>query len=364
MAKSLVCVGLMSGTSLDGIDASMIRTDGAAQVEFIAAASTPYKPDFRQALRGVLGGTGPVEDVERELTDLHALAVEQLLWRTQIEVNDVDAVGFHGQTILHEPDRRRTWQIGDGARMARRLGIPVVNDFRSADMAAGGQGAPFAPVYHYALAADQAKPLAVLNIGGVANVTWIGDGGPEAMIAFDTGPGNALIDDWMTTAARVSYDADGAAALAGQADRDILAALLGHAYFAKPAPKSLDRDDFAAALATQPLRRLSVEDGAATLAALTVETIAMSERWFPAPPVRWVVTGGGRHNGAIMAGLRHRLSGRVDPVERLGWRGDSLEAEAFAYMAARCLGNLPISFPGTTGCATPTCGGVVHQPGT
>jgi anhydro-N-acetylmuramic acid kinase len=339
----------MSGTSIDGIDAAMIRTDGESHVEFIAAASSPYKADFRDALRGVLGGRGSVEDVERELTDLHALAVEQLLWRTQIEVKDIDVVGFHGQTILHEPDRQRTWQIGDGARLARRLGIPVVADFRSADMRAGGQGAPFAPVYHYALSADLPKPLAVLNIGGVANVTWIGDAGPETMIAFDTGPGNALIDDWMATVGDRPYDADGAAARRGQVNQDIVALML--------------RDDFAGLLSAQSLDRLSLEDGAATLTALTVESIALSTRWFPAPPMRWAVTGGGRKNGAIMDGLRARLTGRVDPVEKLGRRGDSLEAEAFAYMAARRLRDLPLSFPGTTGCTRPTCGGVVHQSG-
>lgn len=362
MAKSLVCVGLMSGTSIDGIDAAMIRTDGDSHVEFIAAASTPYKPDFREALRGVLGGNGPVETVERELTDLHALAVEQLMWRTQIEVKDVDVVGFHGQTILHDPDHQRTWQIGDGARMAKRLGIPVVGDFRSADMAAGGQGAPFAPVYHHALSTGLPKPLAVLNIGGVANVTWIGEGGPEAMVAFDTGPGNALIDDWMAASVHVPFDTEGRAALSGRADWDIVAAMLEHPYFSLSTPKSLDRDDFTLALDRLPLSRLSSEDGAATLTTVTVESIALSKEWFPVSPRRWVVTGGGRKNAAIMEGLRRRLSAQVDPVEKVGWRGDSLEAEAFAYMAARRMRMLPISFPRTTGCAQPTIGGVVHNP--
>ena len=285
------------------------------------------------------------------LTEYHVRAVAAL-------GRPADLIGFHGQTILHQPDRRRTWQVGDAGELARRTGIPVAHDFRSADVAAGGQGAPLAPVYHAALARDVAKPLAVLNIGGVANVTWIGADGE--LVAFDTGPGNGPLDDWIARRTGAAFDRDGAIARSGRVDPAVLNRLLADPYFSRPPPKSLDRLDFAASLAASRLEDLSPADGAATLVAFTAAAVRLAP--LPATPLRWLVTGGGRHNPAIMAALRDRLGVPVDPVEALGWDGDAIEAQCFGFLAARTRAGLPISFPGTTGVPQPMTGGRMTAP--
>lgn len=356
MADGLWALGLMSGTSLDGVDAALVRTDGIRVLEFGPFRTEPYDAAFRERLRAVLGGKGDVAGVERDLTEIHTAAVKALL--REAGRKEADLIGFHGHTILHAPEARRTWQIGDGALLARQTGIDVVHDFRSADVAAGGEGAPLAPVYHAALAAALERPLAVLNIGGVANVTWI-DGPPSApdLIAFDTGPGNALVDDWVRRHDGRLYDADGALAAAGRVDTGALAQLLEHDYFGRRPPKSLDRDAFS----TAPVAKLSVPDGAATLTAFTAHAVARAVAHFPAPPRRWLVTGGGRHNRTLMAALAQALPGTVAPVEAARWNGDGLEAQAFAYLAVRSLRGLPLSFPGTTGVERPMAGGVLRR---
>jgi anhydro-N-acetylmuramic acid kinase len=355
MEGSLNVVGLMSGTSLDGIDAAWLRTDGEAAIATGPAATTPYPEAFRERLRGVLGGSAPTDEiaaVARDLTLLHAEAVERLL--AAEGPGRPDLVGFHGHTILHQPEAGRTWQIGDGALLARRLGVPVVSDFRSADVAAGGQGAPLVPAFHAALAGGIERPLAVLNIGGVANVTWIGD----TLLAFDTGPGNALIDDWALRHTGRAIDQDGALAGAGTADRSAVARFLAHPYFAAPPPKSLDRDDFTGLVPAG----LGPADGAATLVAITVEAVRRAADHLPAPPRRWLVTGGGRRNPILMRALAAALDGPVDAVEAVGWDGDALEAQAFAYLAVRSVKGLPLTFPGTTGVAAPSGGGRTDYP--
>lgn len=342
-------IGLMSGTSLDGIDVAMIETDGCDRVLPGAALTFPYPPEFRERLWSVLGGVGQVEDVEEELTRLHAEAVKNFL--RQYPGNAAEVVGFHGHTILHRPAEGRTRQIGDGALLAVRLGLDVVADFRSADVAAGGEGAPLAPLYHAALAAALPKPIAVLNIGGVANVTWIG--GPGEILAFDTGPGNALVDDWVRQHTGEAADFDGALARGGAVSAAHVENFLATPYFDQLPPKSLDRDDFRGALPTG----LSLEDGAATLTEMTAAAVAAAARHFPAPVVQWLVTGGGRHNPALMEALGRRLGVAVRTVEAVGWHGDALEAQAFAYLAVRSALGLPLSLPSTTGVPRPTCGG-------
>ncbi|MGH6928355.1 MAG: anhydro-N-acetylmuramic acid kinase, partial [Dongiaceae bacterium] len=241
----ILALGLMSGTSCDGIDAALVETDGRASISRGAWLTEPYDSTFQARLRSVLGGRGDVAAVERELTERHARAVGDLLGRNEIAPEQVGVIGFHGQTILHEPERRRTWQIGDGAWLAELTGIDVVHDFRGADVAAGGQGAPFAPLFHAALAAALPRPLAVLNVGGVANVTWIGDEGVDGdLVAFDTGPGNAMLNDWALRHTGQPVDIDGVLARTGRVDAGVLAALLTSSYFDRPAPKSLDRDAF------------------------------------------------------------------------------------------------------------------------
>ncbi|MCW2236204.1 anhydro-N-acetylmuramic acid kinase [Azospirillum canadense] len=348
-------VGLMSGTSMDGIDAALVRTDGETRAEPLAFVTIPYEDGFRGALRSCLGGKGPVEEVERALTDAHADAVRCLLSEAGVAADAVDLIGFHGHTIFHAPDQRRTWQIGDGARLARATGIAVVNDFRTADVEAGGQGAPLVPLFHRALADTLPRPLAVLNIGGVANVTWIGTG-EEDVIACDTGPGNALVDDWILNRNGARYDAGGALAATGRVDEAVLAALLSHPYFDQPAPKSLDRDAFD----PSPVHGLSLEDGAATLTAFTAASVARIVPHLTQAPVRWLVCGGGRHNATLMGMLADRLGVPVDPVEAVGWNGDALEAEAFAYLAVRSRKGLPLSLPTTTGAPRPMTGGQFH----
>ena len=350
-------IGLMSGTSLDGVDAAWLDTDGVTVTAFGPTLTIPYDADFRAELRAILDlapGLTPndprLRQATERLTSYHARAVESLGCKA-------DVVGFHGQTILHQPHLRRTWQIGDAAALSRRLGMPVVYDFRSADVAAGGQGAPLVPVYHQALAAALPKPLAILNIGGVANVTWIGEAG--ALLAFDTGPGNGPLDDWVMRHTGRSYDHDGALALSGQVDAGILRRLMSHTYFSLTAPKSLDRLDFGKALADSGVADLSIADGAATLARFTVASIAAAA--FPAPPGHWLVCGGGRLNPVLMDGLRAALGAPVDPVEVAGWNGDALEAQCFGFLAARVLAGLPLSFPTTTGVAGPMPGGRIAR---
>ena len=353
-------IGLMSGTSLDGVDAAWLETDGERIGAFGPTLTLPYDAKLRADLRGILdqaptlrADDPQLKSAEARLTEYHARAVAAL-------GREADLIGFHGQTILHQPDRHRTWQIGDASELARRTGIRVACDFRSADMAAGGQGAPLAPVYHAALARDAVKPLAVLNIGGVANVTWIG--ADAALLAFDTGPGNGPIDDWIARRAGAAFDRDGTIARAGRIDDAVLNRLLADPYFLRPPPKSLDRLDFAASLAACGVERLSPPDGAATLVAFTAAAVAAAP--LPAQPLRWLVTGGGRHNPAIMSALRDRLGVPVDAVEALGWDGDALEAQCFGFLAARTHRGLPISFPGTTGVPQPQIGGRMIQPTT
>lgn len=351
----LAVIGLMSGTSLDGVDAAWLETDGVRVGTFGPRLTIPYDDGLRAELRGLLDqaprlavGDTRVTAAARRLTEYHARAVAAI-------DRPADLVGFHGQTILHQPDRRRTWQIGDAAWLAARTGARVAWDFRSADVAAGGEGAPLAPVFHAALAADLPKPLAVLNIGGVANVTWIG--ADQALVACDTGPGNGPLDDWVARQTGAAFDANGALARSGAVDQAVLSRLLADPYFARPAPKSLDRLDFAARLAGSGLAELSAADGAATLVAFTAMAVAATR--LPASPKRWLVTGGGRRNPAIMDALRTSLGGEVDPVEAVGWDGDALEAQCFGFLAARVVAGLPLSFPGTTGVARPMQGGRV-----
>ena len=369
-------LGLMSGTSMDGVDAALVLTDGETIVEFGPAAGSAYAPGDTTFTTGVFHDWRPyrpprgdgfateLAEAENEVVANHASAVVRLLARRP-EVPAV--IGFHGQTIAHMPDEGWTWQLGDGAVLAHALNRPVVWDFRSDDMQAGGQGAPLAPFYHFALAQviGATEPLAFLNIGGVGNVTWIdpGKSAPEAagaLVAFDTGPGNALINDWMLKRTGKPVDADGAAAAEGEVDWMTVHSNAAGAFFERPAPKSLDRNEFA--LVLDRISDFGTEDGAATLTALTVEAIGESLRHMPSPPARWLVCGGGRKNATMMRMLGERLGAPVEPVEAVGLDGDMLEAQAFAYLAVRVLRGLPTSAPGTTGCRAPVSGGRISYP--
>jgi len=366
MADVLKVIGLMSGTSLDGIDAAILDTDGETVAAPGPALTLPYHAETRAVLRSALEAAlqtppeGPVPagiaKAERLLTDAHDAAVSALLAKAALKPSDIALLGFHGHTVLHRPAERRTWQIGDGEMLARATGIPVVNEFRTADVAAGGQGAPFVPLYHLVLTHKMERPLAVVNIGGVANLTYVGAGGEP--IAFDTGPGNAAIDDWALAHTGAPVDRDGKLAAKGRVNETVLAAMLRHPMFLQPPPKSLDRFDFP----MTAVAGLSGPDGAATLTAFTAAAIARANEHLPRPPKRWIICGGGRHNPMLMRELRARLTGEVITAEDAGWRGDFLEAEAFGYLAVRSVRGLPLSLPSTTGVPHPMPGGRLHSP--
>ncbi len=361
MSKPLTAIGLMSGTSLDGIDVALLKTDGEDMVERGPSATYPYSPERQALLQQALVDAKPMTDrtarpgclgvAERELTAWHAEAVETFLQANGLNASDIGLIGFHGQTVLHRPEIRLTVQLGQGQALANRLGIPVVYDMRAADVAAGGQGAPLVPVYHRALASRlPERPVAFVNIGGVANLTYIGREGE--LIAFDTGPGNALLNDWVERHTDVPYDKDGALAAKGQSDAAALGALSSSTYFERKVPKSLDRNGFDVSV----LNGLSPEDGAATLTRFTATSIARALPHVPEDPVLYIICGGGRLNPTLMTMLRDLLP-RVIPAEDAGFNGDSMEAEAWAYLAVRSQHGLPITFPGTTGVPREMTGG-------
>lgn len=367
-------IGLMSGTSMDGIDVAMLETDGEAVVRFGSSATHFYQDSESKLLRDAIEAARMLDDrnsrprivaeAERMVTMLHARAVQGFLDANGIDRRTIDLVGFHGQTLLHRPERKLTLQIGDGKTLARELGIPVVYDFRAADVAAGGHGAPLVPVYHRVLAGmiERPHPVAVLNVGGVANVTYI-DGSPDPY-ACDTGPGNALIDDFMRERANLAHDPAGENAAQGQVDDDAVRRVLKHPFFAQKPPKSLDRNDFRAWVAGEAqLADKSVADGAATLTAITAASVAAIIPLLPAPPRTWIVAGGGAQNVTLMRMMAQRLApAKVETASGAGWNSDSVEAQAFAYMAVRNLRGLPITFPTTTGAPKPMPGGVLVEP--
>ncbi len=369
MGRMMRAIGLMSGTSMDGIDVAVIDTDGADVVRRGPARTFAYARDVRSALGEAVSEArlmtertdrpSALKKAEQLVTERHAEAVEIFLNKEGLPKDSIDVVGFHGQTVLHRPESALTVQLGDGPMLARLLGLPVVFDLRAADMAHGGQGAPLAPVYHRALvAALPQRPLGVLNIGGVANITWIGRGGE--LIAFDTGPGGALIDDWVArcSAGTMSHDADGDLAASGSVNDGVVRFFTGHAYFAVPPPKSLDRNTFFWDL----VQWMSPEDGAATLTAMSAEAVALGLKQLPGQPVRIVACGGGRKNKTLLEMIAARSGIEVVRAEAVGLDGDSVEAEAWAYMAVRSRLGLAITFPGTTGTVEPRCGGSLALP--
>ena len=366
--SALTAIGLMSGTSFDGVDVALVETDGETVARLGPIGYRPYAEEERQLLRSAMQAAariagrderpGPVRDAERLVTAAHFQAVEAFLREHGIERGKVDVIGFHGQTVLHRPQARLTVQIGDGAALARELRIPVVYDFRAADMGAGGEGAPFVPVYHRALVRqlDEPRPIAVLNVGGVANLTYLdGDADP---VAFDTGPGNAPIDEVVFSRTGKRFDRDGILASQGTARWDIVEAALADPFFARKPPKSLDRAQFA----RFPVDSLKLEDAAATATAIVAGSIGRALRHLPNVPATWIVAGGGARNRTLMKLLRSNLLAQVLVAEAVGWSADALEAQAFAFLAVRSLKGLPLSYPSTTGVNEPMTGGVLAKP--
>ena len=354
-------LGAMSGTSLDGVDAAVVETNGQRIFGFGETAYRGYSPEERAVLRAALGNWhGDAVDRAGEVVD--AAHIEVLK-----PFSDVSLVGFHGQTLAHDPHGRGTLQAGNGAALANALGVPVVWDFRSDDVAMGGEGAPLAPFFHFACAkwfgAD--APLCFLNLGGVGNLTYIDPSfdRPEdagALLAFDTGPANAPVNDLMQARLGLAMDTDGALAAQGQVETGALELFLAEPYFAKMPPKSLDRNDFAEMIGL--VGELSDADAAATLLGMCAAGVVQGMEHCPTPPSRVLVTGGGRHNPVLMDMLRAGLDCPVDPVEDVGLNGDMLEAQAFAHLAVRVARGLPTSAPGTTGVRACVGGGVISAP--
>ncbi len=389
MSKIFTAMGLMSGTSMDGIDAALIKTDGYGvvksqdQTEF-----RPYDKRERKLIKNAIDSATLMFDTYgtdarpgekaapdkgsqelskfrhalhqvRELVTLaHIELVGRMIKKFALDPANIDVIGFHGQTVQHRPHQHFTLQLGDGQGLADAVNIPVIAELRQADIKAGGQGAPLVPVYHQALVqqAGLELPLAVLNVGGVANVTYIGENGE--LIAFDTGPGNALIDDWVKRNDAGDMDKGGEIAAKGRVKESVLAQLLNNSYFSQDPPKSLDRNHFS----LEPLEGMSLEWGAMTLTSFTALATSRADFFFPAPPKKWVICGGGVHNPVLMKEFQKRLPGEVLTADELGWSSDFMEAEAFAYLAVRSVNGLPLTYPGTTGVAQPQTGGVMFEP--
>ncbi|MCC8937705.1 anhydro-N-acetylmuramic acid kinase [Bradyrhizobium sp. Arg68] len=365
----LTALGLMSGTSLDGVDVALIETDGRQIKAFGPSGYRPYTEGERSLLRQALteavhlpqrdARPGILRHAEQAVTIAHAEAVASFTAQHRISCQDIDIVGFHGQTVLHRPERRLTVQIGDAGALAKTIHIPVMHDFRAADVEAGGQGAPFVPVYHRALAQslNREGPIVVANIGGVSNITYID--GADTLIACDTGPGNALIDDFMYRTMHQPFDTEGRFAAQGRPDETWIAQALRLPFFSAPPPKSLDRNDFA----TLKLGAVAPADGAATLTAFTAAAIARIVPLLPRRPKCWIVAGGGASNLTMLRMLRERLApATVEAAESVGWASDAIEAQAFGFLAARGLKGLPLSYPATTGVPIPMTGGIIARP--
>lgn len=365
-------IGLMSGTSMDGIDVALLRTDGNGLVERGAFLSVPYDPQFRTQLKEALEQAkatrqrderpGRLSDVERELTLRHAIAVKEFLDRNGLAASEVDIVGFHGQTVLHRPDEALTVQIGDGPLLANEIGISVVYDMRANDMVHGGQGAPLVPAYHAALAQGlkQARlPICFVNIGGISNLTYIGADG--TIIAYDSGPGNTLIDQWVEAHAGIPFDQGGMIASEGRIVPDLAERYLDNPFFRSEKRRSLDRNDFLPPSGSEA----ELADGARTLAYVAAASIVRSAGHLPERPTLFIVCGGGRLNKVLMqdlSDLAESQRAEVIAAEDAGFDGDAMEAEAWAYLAVRSLDRLPLTYPGTTGVREAMTGGIVAHP--
>ncbi len=403
----MLSIGLMSGTSMDGIDVALLETDGLNHIVEKGHLSAPYAREFQIALKAaeysVRKHAGNLEEAAKyfesdsqeyfsanaiapsdhwnlesiiaESTELHAQAVLQFLEKYHLNASDIEVIGYHGQTLYHQPQRQCSVIVGDGPALANRLNIPVIYQFRTHDIAAGGQGAPFAPIYHWALAKrDGFIPCVVLNCGGIANATVIAEEDPETLIAFDTGPGNGLIDAFVRqkTQGKENKDTDGHYGSQGKVDTFVLEQLYQHSmqgnkadFFKKAPPKSLDIADFKW---PSVLEDLSLNDACRTLEAFTADSIVQSLVALNRPlPNLWIVAGGGWHNPVILEEFKMRLQralpqAEIKTADAIGWNGDALEAQIFAYLAVRHLKQSPFSFPGTTGVSRPLSGGIYCRP--
>lgn len=363
--KPLTVIGLMSGTTFDGIDAAIIKTDGNKLLEIGECLSIQYPEYFREKIRRIIFGEHNLRsiiEIEDGITLFHCKAVNNLLKKLQISKEEVDLIAFPGQTIFHDPKTSKTWQLANGSLMTEELGINIITDFRRRDLAKGGEGAPLVPFYHKALAEKLPKPVVFLNIGGVANVTFINE--DDELLAFDTGPGCALIDDWVYMRLQKKYDKNGDLAKDGSYSKHKIEHLMENSFFSKKPPKSIDRNEFADAM--RRVSMLTTADGAATLTEFTARSIFEAQKFFPEYPKQWIVCGGGRHNLYLLDILKTRYNLNIELIDNIdlgGFKvnGDFVEAQAFAYLAARSYYNMPLSAPTTTGVIQPVSGGAFYR---
>lgn len=363
MTKLFKSIGLMSGTSMDGIDLALIESNGKEVInrhpDFLHLR---YEQEFKERMRSVIYKAPTlmqIKEIENELTLIHANLVNEFLAKNKIKPSEIDVIGFHGHTILHMPQQLMTWQIGNAQLLAHKTGINVVSDFRTRDLMLGGQGAPLVPIYHFYLFHDQLRPTAALNIGGISNITYF-DGDENSIEAFDVCFGNAPFDDLIKKEFGQDFDEDGKLSKSGHADFIIADHILQNEIFHRKPAKSFGRDDFASLIA--PITNLKIEDALATFAYMHACTVAINLDFLPKKPKEIFVCGGGRKNAAIISEMKKWLTGiEVKPTEEIGVNGDSVEAEAFAFLAIRSLLNLPISFPKTTGTSSPSCAGVLYR---
>ncbi|MBY0293677.1 MAG: anhydro-N-acetylmuramic acid kinase [Alphaproteobacteria bacterium] len=366
ITKPFWAIGLMSGTSADGIDAALIQTDGISIQAFGATHYAPYSQTIRQSIHHAYGSP-PESDqhsLERAITEHHAEAVFALLDKANLRPEEIKLIGFHGQTLFHNPPKIKgeigeTYSIGDGHLLASLSGIVVIDQLRLNDIAHGGQGAPLVPIFHQAMAKNLPKPTVIVNIGGVSNMTWIGEHDDD-LLAFDMGPGNGLIDDWVRENTDLPWDEDGKIADQGHINTKLLADWLAHPYFQQTPPKALDRKTFNVCL--EEVRSLPFEDGVATLTAFTVECFEKALNHCPKKPQLCLIAGGGAHNSALLKMMREKSGINIQKSFDMGWNGDALEAQAFGFLAVRSFKNLPLSFPGTTGAPYPLSGGRMCEP--
>lgn len=361
--QKLKALGLMSGTALTGVDVALVETDGLDIYDISFNETIPYDEGLKDKLSSIIGlnpdnekDLPAIKEVDIELTKFHADIVNEYIKDREVAV---DVIGFHGHTILQDPEQRISYQSGDGSLMHELTKIPVVNKFHRADIFAGGQGAPIYPVYHEALCAKIEKPVAVLNMGGKSSITLLGRNGE--MMAFDIGPGNAAINSWTLRKGGQEMDFNGKLAATGIVNEKIVASLMRHKYFAKYPPKSLDVSIFNEKL--EHLSGSNLEDGAATVTAFVAEAVSYSiSLYLPEQPKQLILCGGGAKNPTLRRFIRQRLDGiEVISGEDYGWGVTSIEAQAVAYLAVRRLYNMPSTFPTTTGAAAPVIIGELHK---
>lgn len=362
--KTLQALGMKSTNSLEGVAVSLISTDGVDVYGVSCNEVFPYDEELCDKIRKILGkkpdteeNKAEIREVEIELTEFHTQLIKDFL---SYHNHKIDVIGFHGHTIFHDPNEHYTHQIGDGRLLAQNSGIKVVGKFAKADIFAGGQGAPLYPIYHQALCSNMEKPLAIINIGGNSSITFLGSNGE--MLAFDSGPGNAVINDWTFKKAGQQMDFNGKFAITGTVNEKIVDTLMRHKFFAKYPPKAIDRNTFKSKL--EHLEGLSLEDGAATATAFVAESIAYAISFYlPEQPKEVILCGGGAKNPSLKRFIRQRLNKiEVKSGEEYSWDVNTIEAQAIGYLAVRRLYNLPSTFPSTTGALQPIVCGNLYEP--